>query len=224
MSSQQGVSAGAIFAGVGDVAMRHGRIWGLATLFMAVAYTLLDLVLPGEDLGALASFVGGIANFFVTYHVTETLLRSEGLMSTSQRNYASVLGVSILSTLGAGLGFLVLIVPGLYLFARWSIATPLVIAEGRAASDAMAESWRRTASSAWALVAVFAVYTLGVVAMIGLAITGIISVENTGAETAPALFVGNLVSTSLGMVAVLLSVAIYRALADDTSRYEDVFG
>lgn len=224
MSNQQGVSAGAIFAGLGDVAVRYGRIWSLATLFMAVAYTLLDLVLPGEDLGALASFIGGIGNFFITYHVTETLLRSEGLMTTGQRAYGSVLGISILSTLGAGIGFALLVVPGLYLFARWSIATPLAIAEGRNTSDAMAESWRRTASSVWALVAVFSVYILGVVAMIALAIAGIISVENTGAESAPALFVGNLVSTSLAMVAVLISVAIYRALSNDTSRYEDVFG
>lgn len=224
MNGGQGVSAGAIFAALADVAMRHGRIWALATLFMAVAYTLLDLVMPGDDLGAAASFIGGIANFFITYHVTETLLRHEGLMQNGQRNYAAVLGVSILSTLGAVVGFVLLIVPGLYLFARWSIATPLAIAEGRSASDAMAESWRRTGSSVWALVAVYSVYLLAVVGMIMLAIAGIISVESNGTESASSLFVGNLVSTTLGMVGVLLSIAIFRALAGDHTQYDDVFG
>lgn len=56
----------------------------------------------------------------------------------------SFCGTAIAVSLLSGLALLLLIVPGVYLYLRWSIATPLVLAEGETTDSAMSGSTART--------------------------------------------------------------------------------
>jgi hypothetical protein len=62
-----------------------------------------------------------------------------------------LLGVSLLTGLGVGLGLLLLVVPGLMLFTRWSLAVPVVMLEGLKPRAAMRRSRELVAGHGWAV-------------------------------------------------------------------------
>lgn len=223
------VSAAAIFGGVGDLALRYARVWVLAAGFLAVVYTGLDIALAGET-AIVANFAAWILGFFVIYHVAETILRGESLQSVSSRSYGTLFVASFLTSFGILLGFVLLIAPGLYCMARWSMVTPLIVSEGRGVSEAMSESWARTKESVWSLVSVYAVYFL-VTAVVLLATGAAGAYAGIDVETADRSSVGvimpfvvNLAAVAVNIVGTLIAIAIYRALTGSGAQYEDVFG
>jgi hypothetical protein len=52
-----------------------------------------------------------------------------------------LLGVSVLVGLGVGLGFVLLVVPGILLWTRWSVAVPVLVLERVGVVDSMRRSW-----------------------------------------------------------------------------------
>ena len=207
MATDYKISASEVFAATSDLARRYAPIWLLAAGFMTVVQTGLDLAL-GEDASATAgNLVIAVLNFFVSYHTAEAILRGEGLLTVSARSYGSLFGASILTTLGIGLGFVLLFVPGLYLMARWSMVTPLIVGEGMSASMAMSESWERTGPSAWSLVVVYLVYAGAFVALLAVAgLYGAATMMTDGSAEAQDIglsLVINLGASVLGMVGIL---------------------
>lgn len=62
------------------------------------------------------------------------------LFRSTWKRAGDLLGVSLLTGLGVGLGLFLLIVPGLFLFTRWSLAVPAAMLEGRTPRAAMRRS------------------------------------------------------------------------------------
>ncbi|MBF9151398.1 glycerophosphoryl diester phosphodiesterase membrane domain-containing protein [Novosphingobium jiangmenense] len=222
MQGQIRVSAGEIFGAISELARRHVGVCALAAGFMTVLQVILDLVLGEGEGVAFGTFIAGIVNFFVTYRVTEQILRSEGLMTVWSRSYGAMFGANILTTLGVGLGFVLLFVPGLYLLARWSMVSPIIVAEGVTASQALSRSWEATRSSVWSIAVVYLAYVLFFVMLLG----GIgVASAATGAEgqgVASSLVI-NGAGSLLGIAGILIAVAVYRSLAAGGAQYEDVF-
>jgi len=67
-------------------------------------------------------------------------MRAEGQAGRGASFFVALL----LTGVGIAIGFLLLVLPGIYLWARWSLVAPLVIGEGAGVSDAISESWART--------------------------------------------------------------------------------
>jgi hypothetical protein len=117
-----------------------------------VALTVLVIPSVWVDMRAGANAVQfnwliSVVSIFAQYLTIAHLLRHEGLLSAADKagRAASFIGVGIVTGIAIGLGTLLLIVPGLYLFARWAIVDPLIIGEGRTMGEAMSESWQETA-------------------------------------------------------------------------------
>lgn len=62
------------------------------------------------------------------------------LFGAAWKRAGALLGVSLLTGVGVALGLFLLVVPGLILFTRWSLAVPAVMLEGRGPRDAMRRS------------------------------------------------------------------------------------
>ncbi|HWH05691.1 MAG TPA: glycerophosphoryl diester phosphodiesterase membrane domain-containing protein [Gaiellaceae bacterium] len=59
------------------------------------------------------------------------------------RPYLGTLFVAgILAGVGIAAGFLLLVLPGLFLLTRWIVVTPVVVLEGKSATDALRRSWQ----------------------------------------------------------------------------------
>jgi hypothetical protein len=94
-----------------------------------------------------------------------------------QRNYLSTVLAGLLLYVVVGVGFILLIVPGIILAVRLSFVPFLVVDEGRGPVEALFESWRRTAGYGWTIFGAFLVGVLLV--LVGLIILIIGSIPAT---------------------------------------------
>lgn len=83
---------------------------------------------------------------------------------TGLRNFLPVLGISILAGLGIGLGFVLLIVPGIMLAVLWSVVVPSQVAEKTGVLKAFGRSRELTRGHRWSIFALMLIY--GVVSWI----------------------------------------------------------
>jgi hypothetical protein len=205
------------FAGLG----RNARVCLLAGGVLTAVGTLFDLTL-GEAGGTLPN---GIVGFFVQYHLVEYVLSHEFGLRPEKRRYGSAIGSGLLATLGMFGGLILLIIPGLYLAARWSISTPLIVGEEYTAIDALKESWRRTQSSAWPIVGCFVVVGLLLV-LVMVAFAGVLfvpSVEAAGEGSLIEALTANSLGGLFSVILAVLSTAIYGLIAKPEGALDDVF-
>jgi len=71
-----------------------------------------------------------------------------------------LLGFGILFGLGAGVGFFLLVVPGLILVTFWAVGAPAIVVEGIGPIDAFGRSWQLVRGNAWPVFGVLVVTVL----------------------------------------------------------------
>jgi hypothetical protein len=130
------------------------------------------------------------------------------------------LAVTLLVTLGSGIGALLFIIPGFYINARWTLAQPLVLLEGCGIGEAMGRSWRLTEAVAWPLV--------GTVLVLGIANAPFLFFGSTDqafplASLSPLAVLQNLVGSGVAAVVVGISVFANRELSDQPNRLAETF-
>lgn len=129
--------------------------------------------------------------------------------------------MTLLSGIVVGLGFILLIVPGLYLFGRLAPAPAVMVAESRRNPlDAIGRSFAITKGRGWAVFGmIFIVAIIGGLAT-GIARTlfGIVFTLAAGQDLGKLLtnVVGTALSAALATVLLMLYAAIYRALTPET--------
>ena len=140
---------------------------------------LLKVLGPiGTLLGALPYLVGSfIVSGALTVALSDICL---GNQPTVRRSYARILGgkrwwylisTALLYSLAAGLGFVLLILPGLWLMVRGLFSAIIVALEGRRSLDALRRSIALTKGQAWRIIgASLPTYLLILVFAVGLGI------------------------------------------------------
>jgi hypothetical protein len=130
--------------------------------------------------------------------------------------------LSIMLGFMVGIGFLLLIVPGLYLFGRIVPAPAVMAAENRRNPfDAMRRTFALTKGRGWAILGL--VFVVGIVAGIAVGVAGtlfgLIFVLAAGQELGKLLaaVVVAALRAALSTLLVMLYAAIYRALAGSDS-------
>ena len=105
------------------------------------AGTLVDT----RNLGSGADFAMLVVDIGATFALTMILI-VEGVPGGRQggNGFGTYFGLSFLTGFAIGLGLLALVVPGLYLWARWAPAYGYALAEGMDVSTAMSASWEAT--------------------------------------------------------------------------------
>ncbi len=81
------------------------------------------------------------------------------LARAAWKRVGALLGVSLLTGVGVGIGLFLLVVPGLILFTRWSLAVPAVMLEDRPPRDAMRRSAELVKGHGWQVFTVFVTVT-----------------------------------------------------------------
>ena len=106
------------------------------------AATTIDVTAPS------AGNILNILMLVVQYYLIRHLVDRHGLRSADRLGgFGSFFVVGLITGLAVLLGFVLLIVPGIYLIARWSMVDAAVVAENRGFSDAMRRSWDATADN-----------------------------------------------------------------------------
>jgi hypothetical protein len=137
--------------GTQSVTVTQPRSWGLAILVglvtLAIA-VIITTVLQAAILRAAAqATIGDPVDIEASY--------KWGL-----RRFGSVLLVAILVGLAVGLGFILLIIPGLILLVLFAVSIPAVVVEQLRGTAAMSRSWNLTKSHFWHVAGVIIVAAL----------------------------------------------------------------
>jgi hypothetical protein len=222
-----------------------GEAWGLYKRFFGrffltafFVFLVLDAIVGLADAAAgggwvsrvvwtLVSVVIGIAgSFLVQAALVETVRdvrdgRADRTIGETYRvvqaRLGSVIGAGILAGIAIAIGFVLLIVPGLYLLTIWSMLIPVIVIEGRSTGEAFGRSQEIVRGHGWSV--------LGLVI-----VTFLISAVASGIVTAvfsplPAFlqsWLGSLVGDSLTapFVAAALTTAYFRLTSAEVAPAE----
>jgi hypothetical protein len=187
---------------------------------IAAIATIIDVTAPS------ASNVLNIPVLVVQYYVIRRLVDRNGLRSADRLGgFGAFFIAGLLTGLAMILGFVLLILPGIYLSARWTMVDAVVVAENRGATEAMRRSWEATQGSvlpiifAGLVIAIPAVIGMGLLFAIGAGTQDIDGNVNRGLSA-----VINVLLYASQVVGWYFGVALYQLLTDPSeARLDEVF-
>jgi hypothetical protein len=153
---------------------RHFLPIALVVYIILGVVTLLLSLLLGVLGGVIGSILGIIGVFWLQGALTEAVAdvrdgRADlSLSETFQRvrpRLWSIVGAGILAGLGILVGFILLIVPGLYLLTIWSLIIPVIVLEGRPAMESFGRSRQLVSGNGWNVFGVIVLTILIVIAI-----------------------------------------------------------
>jgi energy-converting hydrogenase Eha subunit A len=146
-----------------DTAKLYRSLFGrtmLTALFVFAVVCAVETVAPWPVV--ILSFVGTalVQGALVEAVAAERDSRPRGsiadLYRTAWKRIGALVGVSLLTGIGVGVGLL----PGLVLFTRWSLAVPAVMLEARSPREAMRRSAELVRGHGWSVFAIFLTVTV----------------------------------------------------------------
>ena len=199
---------------------------GIAFLFTALPTTLLSLLsqrmrpeaMDVTDTPTWIAITGGTALVaMVLKLITQgALMRATVAEETGERaSFADcaatglrsalpLLGVGILTALGAGLGLILLVVPGLILLTMWTVSGPAVVAERLGPIAAMRRSAELTSGARWKVFGLLVLLFLAS-AMLGGAVAGTATQSYGGLQPMGRAIAAGGVPTVWTLVSVLVT-------------------
>jgi hypothetical protein len=196
------------------------RVNAALTLAALGFMTLLDMV---PDL--YPDFTGptGLASFIATlafqYEISRAVLIHYDLIEgrPGRRRLWALLGLNIVSGIGILLAMLILIVPGVYLFVRWSAALPALIAEEAGVYESFGRSAEAVEGRFWQVLgAILVVWTPFIAGSIA---AGLVPEDQPLVRT----LLTNLPLNLSLIVGWHLAVAVYAGRQDPAGRLAEVF-
>lgn len=180
---------------------------------------MIDEALISQGAVAIAVVIGVfIIGLLAQYWLYAGMTR--GTHTPSFNRLLPYIGMYILSSFAIGLGFVLLIIPGIILSVRWIALMPAVIDRDSGAMNAFGESWNMTDGYGWSIFG--AAFIIGVVMIVIGIMVGI-----TGAASGTASVLASFLGAVLESVAVLVfaafAVTVYHQLRDDTQEMVDAF-
>lgn len=158
-----------------------------AYLLRDVADPLATAAAPDDPQAAAVFGVFGAAYLvIITPLLAAVVLRAEAahhagrtpgvdeLYSYGLSRLPVMVGITLLSGLAAGIGFLAFIIPGVYIFVRLYLALPVAVVEGTGLIDSLRRSWDLTGDAFWRIMAV------AVLALVGMFLVTLASQELLG--------------------------------------------
>ena len=122
------------------------------------------------------------------------------LFSSAAPAILSLIVFGILWGIGVGIGFILLIIPGLILITFWSVGAPAIVVEGAGPIEAFGRSWRLVRGDAWSVFAALLVVLLIVIA-IGI-VLGIIATPIGDGATLVASIISTVITAPIFALAV----------------------
>lgn len=140
-------SALAVFVVVGLVSGILQRAGGVLLLLLAMAVSLAGQALYT---GFVVQLVRDVRDGRRDQTVGD-------LFSAAAPFVLPLIGFGILFGIGAAIGFLLIVIPGLILVTFWSLGAPAIVVEGIGPIDAFGRSWRLVRGQAWQVFGVLVV-------------------------------------------------------------------
>jgi hypothetical protein len=203
-----------------------GEAWALykryASHFIAISFSVYLVIavvsaLLSWALGSLGAFIGLILTVFGAFLLQAALVKAVqdvrdgtvdmdlGATLRAALPFVGTVAVaSILAAIGIGIGFILIIVPGLILLTFWSLIVPEIVIGGAGALESFGRSWRTVRGYAWnvfgTFVVVFLIWVVGEIVLSAI----LFALPNAWRSFIADLVVGALVTPFLAAVVTLI--------------------
>jgi uncharacterized membrane protein len=168
----------------------------------AVGYFSLSMTAPLQQVAIrlLEALVGLVC----AYAFIDAMVRKTGLRSrTGGDVFLPYLGLYIVYTIGVVLGFILIIFPGLYIMARWSIAQPMLIARGGGPMQALGDSWEETEENAFQILIATLIFLIPTIAI------SLLCTFMLGRASVAGMLISQVASSVTSVLTLAMGVAIY---------------
>jgi hypothetical protein len=148
-----------------------------------------------------------VIGVFFAYQLLKAMVDRTGLNSRGDADvFLPYFGLAILFGLSVAVGLVLLVLPAIFLIARWSLAQPLVVARGERVMKAFGESWERTSGNDFPIVVAVLLFWL---VPMGISISASLMFPK-GALLGIAI--AQLFGTTASMLSLAMGVALYGML------------
>lgn len=189
--------------------------------YLAVVVVLaFALPLAGTEITGLLGFLLYLAG---QYWLFRRLMQTRGLLETQRVHILAFAGLALLLIFPILFGIGLLVLPGLFLVARWIAAPAFIVARGEGAFAAAISSWNAVRGSTLKVAGAVTLLVLldSVAGAAGSAIDQALAGVAAYDEAKP----GNVIQINLLPLLLLgLSVATYELLGPEDNSIEEVFG
>jgi len=190
--------------GVLEVSAMPAAIFVLVLTAASLPITYVSVISKAPLTAAGGQLLQTVVGIVCSYFLLVVMVRRTGLQSrTGEDVFLPYIGLSILSALAVMLGVLALILPGLFLMVRWSIAQPVLLARGGGVMASLGESWERTRGNEFPIF-------VAALALLVPALAVIIAVSVFFEETSLVrMAVSQIASSAISAVFLGMGVALY---------------
>jgi hypothetical protein len=182
-----------------------------------------DSVLAGLFWGIVAAVIGVVGYFWVQAALVELVRdvrdgRADASVgetySAVQPRLPAVIAAGVLAAVAIGIGFILLIVPGLFLLTIWSMIVPVIVLEQRSAGEAFSRSREVVRGNGWDVFGLIVITSIAV----GIA-SGVIRLLFRPLPDFFDAWIGSLVAHSLTIpfAAAALTTAYFHLTARETA-------
>jgi Membrane domain of glycerophosphoryl diester phosphodiesterase/Uncharacterised protein family (UPF0259) len=199
---------GALTAEAAGDGVLAGLLWGVIGLAVSlVGYFWLQ--------GALVEAVQDVRDGRADLTIGELFRRARPRLP-------ALIAAGVIAGVAVGIGFILLIVPGLFLLTRWLLIAPVIVLEGRSAGESFSRSWELVRGHSWGVFGVIVVTVLLVLVasfVVGVLLAALLAVL----PDFFASWIGNTVINSL--IAPFIALAwtlVYYRLARETGEVSAV--
>jgi hypothetical protein len=199
-----------------------------ASHFIVISFTIYLVIsvinaLLSWGLGSAGEIVGAVLSLFGLFLLQAALVKAvhdvrdgtvdldlRATVSAAMPFVGSVAVASILAAIGIGIGFVLIIVPGLILLTFWCLIIPEIVIGGAGAIESFGRSWRTVRGYAWN---VFGVIVL--VFLIQVAVNAVLAAILYALPHGWRSFISDLVAGTLvaPFIAAVVTLAYYRLTA-----------
>ena len=151
---------------------RHASHFILISFAIYLVVAVINALLSW-GLGTVGSSIGLIFSLFGMFLLQAALVKAvqdvrdgrvdldlRATISAAMPYVGAVAVASILAAIGIGIGFILIIVPGLILLTFWSLIVPEIVIGGAGALESFGRSWRTVRGHAWSVFGTFVVVFL----------------------------------------------------------------
>jgi hypothetical protein len=156
--------------------------------------------------GNSPAIISTIVSIYFQYESTNRVLGTLGLLpeESPKQRFGAVFGLGILTGLGMIAGLLLLIVPGIILAVRWSVAVPALLSEGIGITAALGRSWEETKGRFWTIFFVMLIIYLPMTLALGS-----FAIEDPATNFGIATIIANLIIAGCSVAGWHAAIAIY---------------
>ena len=156
-ASDEGPTVADLLGGTFRLLRRGAPRAGIALLILAALGIVIDSRMAGPEWEGLLNLFASVLVIVAQYRVTRLLLGDLAGEMPTGGSIGAFIVLGIMSGLGILLGLLLLVVPGIVLFVRWSIAVPILLDTGDGVTDSLRRSWHDTEGCFWPILVTYLV-------------------------------------------------------------------